>query len=68
MEMCDRKYIFGDKSTFGSAKKMVKTYPKKVNKKLYFFCKLNKGHVNLPSLKSLHFTFPLKTFFEGVRE
>ena len=34
MEMCYRKFMFGDKSTFGQAR-MVKTCPKKVNKKKY---------------------------------
>ena len=32
--MCDRKYVFGDKFTFGSTQaRMVKTCPKKGNKK-----------------------------------
>ena len=46
MELCDRKNMFGDKSTFGSSQ--VKTYPKKVNKKKYFFFTLNKDP--LPTL------------------
>ena len=36
MEMFDRKYMFGDKSTFGSSQNG-QTCPKKVNKKKYFF-------------------------------
>ena len=44
--------------------RMVKTCPKKVNKKKYFF-------VHYPSfnVKVLHFTFPLKicTFFKGMK-
>ena len=34
-EMCDRKYLFGDKLHMVQAR-MVKTCPKKVNKKKYF--------------------------------
>ena len=36
MEMCARKYIFGDKSTFGSSQNG-QNMPKKVNNKKYFF-------------------------------
>ena len=42
MEMCDRKYIFGDKFTFGynwNGQNM----PKKVQQEKMFFCTLNKG-------------------------
>ena len=39
--MYDRKYIFGDKSTFS---RMVITCPKKSTRK-YIFCKLNKGQL-----------------------
>ena len=35
MEMCDRKYMFGDKSTFGSS--WSKPAQKKINKKYFFF-------------------------------
>ena len=50
--------------------RMVKTYPKKVNKKKYFFIQYTR--VNYPLIlckKNLHFTFPLKicTFFKRIR-
>ena len=38
MEICDRKYMFGEKSTFGS--RMVKT---KGHQEKILFCTLNKG-------------------------
>ena len=36
MEMCDGKYMLGDKSTFGSSQNG-QNIPKKFNKKKYFF-------------------------------
>ena len=36
MEMCVRKYMLGDKSTFGSSQNG-QNMPEKVNKKKYFF-------------------------------
>ena len=47
MEMCDRKYIFGDKSTFGSSQNG-QNMPKKGQQEKIFFCTLNKDQ--LPTL------------------
>ena len=44
MEICVRKYMFGEKSTFGSCRK-VETFPKKVNKDFLCFCTLNKDQI-----------------------
>ena len=48
MEMCDRNYMFGDKSKFGSIqngqKRKFKKF-RKINKKKYVFCTLNKGQL-----------------------
>ena len=66
METCDRKYMFGDKSTFGQ-----NMHAQKRSTRI-FFCKLNKGQFNqlFYCKKVLNFTFPLKicTFFKGIRE
>ena len=42
MEMCDRKNMFGDKSTFGSSQNG-QNMPKKGQQEKIFFCTLNKG-------------------------
>ena len=44
MEMCDRKYMFGDKSTFGSSQNG-QNMPKKGQQEEIFFCTLNKGQL-----------------------
>ena len=36
MEMCDRKYMFGDKSTFGTIQNGQDVPPKKLKKKYFF--------------------------------
>ena len=45
--MCDRKYMFGYKSTFGSSKNG-QNIPKKGQQENFFFCILNRGQ--LPTL------------------
>ena len=58
MEMCDRKYMFGDKCTFGSSQKNM---PKKGQQKKIVFCTLNKGQLlTLLMQKSFIFYIPLK--------
>ena len=53
MEMCDRKCMFGDKST-------VKTCPKKVNKKKYIFV-IKQGTITHSfNAKSFTFYIPFK--------
>ena len=47
MEMCDRKYMSGDKSTYGSSQNG-QNMPKKGYQEKIFFCTLNKGQ--LPTL------------------
>ena len=47
MEMCDIKYMFGDKSKFGSSQNG-QNMPKKGQQEKVFFCRLNKGQ--LPTL------------------
>ena len=44
MEMCDRKYMFVDKSTFGSSQNG-KKMPKKGQQEKIFFYTLNKGQL-----------------------
>ena len=44
MEMCDRKYKFGDKSTFGSGQNGQNMLKKGQQEKI-FFCTLNKGQL-----------------------
>ena len=57
-EMCDRKYMFVDKSTFGSSQNG-QNMPKKGKQEKIFFCTLNKGQLPTFSCKKvLHFTFP----------
>ena len=68
MEMCDRKNMFDDKSTFGSSQKG-QNMPKTGQQEKIFFCTFKL--VNCPSFNVknvLHFTFPLKicTFFKGI--
>ena len=70
MEMRDRKYMFCDKSTFGSSQNG-QNIPKKGQKEKICFFTLNKGQ--LPTLLiyfCLHFTFPLMNMhvFNGIRE
>ena len=43
MKMCDRKYMFGDMSTFGSSQNG-QNMPKKGQQE-FFFCTLNKGQL-----------------------
>ena len=47
MEMCDGKYVFGDKSTFGSRQNGQNMLKKGQQEKI-FLCTLNKGQ--LPTL------------------
>ena len=42
MEMCDKKYMFGDKTTFGSSQNG-QNMPKKVQQEKKNFCTFNKG-------------------------
>ena len=60
--MCDRKHMFGDKSTYIYLvqARMVKTCPKKVNKKKYFF--VHYTRVNYPSFNVKKNCFFLLTF------
>ena len=44
MEICDRKYMFGDKSTSGSSQN-VQNMPKKGQQEEISFCTLNKGQL-----------------------
>ena len=78
MEMCARKYMFGecagkymfgDKSTFDSSQNCHNLHKK--GQQEFFFCTLNKGQLSTLNVKKvLHFTFPLKicTFFKGIKE
>ena len=45
--MCDRKYMFGDKSTFGPSQNSQNIHKKGQQEKI-FFCTLDKGQ--LPTL------------------
>ena len=65
MEMYDRKYMFGDKFTFGSSQNG-QNMPKKGQQEIISFCALNKGQLH----KVLHFIFPLKicTFLRELGE
>ena len=49
MEICDRKYMFGDKSTFGSNQNGP-NMPKKGQQEKIFLCTLNKGQLPTPSM------------------
>ena len=48
MEMCDRKCMFGDKSTFGSESQNGQNMPKKGQREKIYFCTLNEDQ--LPNL------------------
>ena len=66
--MCGRKFMFGDKITFGSSLND-QNMPKKGQQEKIFLVHLT----NYPLFKCKtvsHFIFPLKicTFFKGIRE
>ena len=61
MEICDRKYMFGDKS-FGSSQNG-ENMPKKGQQEKTFFCTLNKGQLPIfKCKKSFTFYIPFKKF------
>ena len=54
MEMCDRKYMFGDKSTFGSNQNG-QNMPKKGQQEFFFFFTLNKDQLGKTHIKKVFF-------------
>ena len=61
MEMCARKYMFGDESTFGSSQNG-QNMPKKGQQE-FFFCTLNKGQLLMySSIRSLVMYMQIQRF------
>ena len=64
MEICDRKCMFGDKTTFGSSQNG-QNMPKKGQQAKIFFCTLNKGQLPTLNVKTVFYNLHV---FKGSRE